>query len=125
MVPNTQILENPFTNYSLTPRIRVTINCGVHYESDLRKVKEITVKHFEDIFPQSGDEEVDFFYTNFNDSSIDFKVRFWGDARNKAEELASKDLAIIELKELFDKHNINIPYPIRTIELEGSGQLAS
>jgi small conductance mechanosensitive channel len=124
MVPNTQILESPFTNYSLTPRIRVSVNCGVHYKSDLRRVKELAVEHFEQVFPQFEEEGVDFFYTAFNDSSIDFKIRFWGNARSKAEELAIRDMAIIELKELFDKHGITIPFPIRTIEIEGSSHVA-
>jgi len=117
MVPNTQILENPFTNYSLTPRIRITLDCGVHYKSDLRKVKKLTVEHFKTVFPQFGAEKVDFFYTKFNDSSIDFKVRFWGKATNMGEELALRDMAVIELKTLFDKHDITIPFPIRTIEM--------
>lgn len=117
MVPNTQILDNPFTNYSLTDRMRVSLDCGVHYSSNLKQVKELTVAHFNKVFPQLANEKVDFFFTQFNDSSIDFKVRFWGNARNKAEELALKDLAIIELKSLFDQHNITIPFPIRTIEM--------
>lgn len=117
MVPNTQILDNPFTNYSLTDRMRVSLDCGVHYSSNLKQVKELTIAHFKKVFPQLVNEKVDFFFTQFNDSSIDFKVRFWGNARNKAEELALKDLAIIELKSLFDQHNITIPFPIRTIEM--------
>lgn len=117
MVPNTQILENPFTNYSLTPRIRVSLKCGIHYSSNLKQVKQLTIDHFRTVFPQFDNEKVDFFYTEFNDSSIDFKVRFWGNARNMGEELALRDLAIIELKSLFDQHGITIPFPIRTIEM--------
>ena len=117
MVPNTQILESPFTNYSLTSRMRVSLDCGIHYSSNLKQVKALTIDHFSKVFPQIANEKVDFFYTKFNDSSIDFKVRFWGNARNKAEELGLKDLAVIELKSLFDKHNITIPFPIRTIEM--------
>lgn len=117
MVPNTQILESPYVNYSLTPRIRLTLSCGVHYKSDLRKVKQLTLEHFEKVFPQFYEEKVDFFYTEFSDSSIDFKVRFWGNARNMGEELALRDMAVIELKTLFDQHDIVIPFPIRTIEM--------
>jgi small conductance mechanosensitive channel len=117
MVPNSQILENPFTNFSLTTRTRVTIKCGVSYDSDLKKVMQLAVSRIESVFPQSAEEEVEFFYQEFADSAINFILRFWGDALNKKQELQLKHRAIIEIKDVFDANGITIPFPIRTIQI--------
>lgn len=117
MVPNSQILENPFTNYSLTTRVRISLNCGVAYNSDLDQVMNLTKKRFAEVFPQKKKEEIEFFYEEFADSSINFMVRFWGDARDKKEALNLKHKAVLSLKKLFDEHQITIPFPMRTVEI--------
>lgn len=118
MVPNSQILESPFINYSLTERMRISISCGIAYNSDLKKVRELTISHFQKTFPQKKGEKVELFYTEFGESSINFKLRFWGNALGKLDELDLINRAIIELKSLFDENQITIPFPIRTIEIK-------
>ena len=118
-VPNSQILESPFINYSLTPRIRISIDCGVSYDSDLSKVVDITTNALAKTFKQKKNEEVEFFYTEFAESSINFTVRFWGDSSNKKEELHLIHQAILVIKETFDQNGITIPFPMRTVEIKG------
>lgn len=117
VIPNKDIIENPFKNYGLTSRIRTIINCGIGYEEDLEKVKQVAIKAIGDRFPQEHGEEIEFFYTGFGDSSINFVLRFWVEAREKLTILGAKSEAIMTLKSTFDKHEINIPFPIRTLEL--------
>ena len=120
MVPNSQILENPFTNYSLTTRVLVTIECGVAYDSDLRLVMKIVKEQMAKTFPQNASEEIEFYYREFSDSSIDFIVRFWGNALDKRDELKLKHKAILELKDVLDQNGITIPFPMRTIEFKSA-----
>jgi small conductance mechanosensitive channel len=120
VIPNRLIMENPFKNYGLTNRIRVSINCGVGYESDLEQVKDLTINAIEEIFPPKSNEKIEFFYTEFGGSSIDFKLRFWVDATENRIILNAKSDAIMKIKSLYDKHNINIPFPIRTLISESS-----
>ncbi|MBT8233972.1 MAG: mechanosensitive ion channel family protein [Saprospiraceae bacterium] len=115
VVPNKLILDNPFKNFGLTNRIRTTINCGVGYESDLSNVKKIAIEAIKEIYPPKEGENIEFHYTDFGGSSIDFMLRFWVDATQKLTALEVKSEAIIKLKDTFDKNNINIPFPIRTI----------
>ena len=42
IIPNKDVLESPLKNYSLTTRMRVKLECGVGYESDLDKVETLT-----------------------------------------------------------------------------------
>ena len=70
----------------------------------------------EKLFPQRGNEEVEFYYQEFADSSINFVVRFWADVSKRKDILMLKNKAIIALKKSFDDNDINIPFPIRTID---------
>lgn len=114
IIPNSLVVDKPFKNYGLTSKIRVTLDCGVGYESDLREVKRIAIETIEKAFPPNG-KEIDFHYLEFGDSSINFHLMFWVDAKINKTQIEAKSDAIILLKEAFEEANINIPYPVRTI----------
>lgn len=117
VIPNKTILENPLKNYSLTTRMRVFLECGVGYESDLEKVEELTKEVIFKTFDQvEKADDVEFYYTEFGDSSINYLCRFWIDAESMLEKLRAKTKAIIEIKKAYDKEGINIPFPIRTLQ---------
>jgi len=116
VIPNSKIVQEPFKNFSRTTRSRVMVNCGVAYDSDLEFVQNLTIETMEKLFPQRGNEEVEFMYQEFADSSINFVVRFWTDISKRKDILSATNLAIIALKKAFDENNINIPFPIRTID---------
>ena len=115
VIPNQMILDNPFKNYGLTQRIRTTIICGVGYECDLEKVKAIAIEAISELYPPNDDEEIELHYLDFGNSSINFRLRFWVNSRKALKAFEAKSEAIIALRKAFDKHNINIPFPIRTV----------
>ena len=116
IIPNSKIVEEPFKNFSSTSRSRVFVNCGVGYESDLEMVRDLTLEVIKDLFPQRGNEEVEFLYNEFGDSSINFVLRFWTDATKNRDLLVAQNKAIIAIKKAYDEKDINIPFPIRTID---------
>jgi len=116
VIPNSKFIEGSFTNYSLTDRNRIFVNCGVGYECDLQMVEDLTVKIITEAFKQNDGETVEFFFTEFGDSSINFMVRFWADAINLKQEHAARHKAIKLIKKHFDAQAINIPFPIRTLD---------
>ncbi|WP_299096737.1 mechanosensitive ion channel family protein [Winogradskyella sp.] len=119
VIPNKTILENPLKNYSLTTRMRVFLECGVGYESDLEKAEQLTKEVIAKTFDQvQKPEDVEFYYTEFGDSSINYLCRFWIDAESMLEKLRAKTKAIIEIKKAYDKEGINIPFPIRTLQFD-------
>ncbi|WP_396601083.1 mechanosensitive ion channel family protein [Algibacter sp. R77976] len=119
VIPNKMILENPLKNYSLTTKMRVFLNCGVGYESDLEEVEKLTKETIANTFDQVETiDNVEFYYTEFGDSSINFLCRFWIDAESMLEKLKAKNTAIIEIKKAYDKAGINIPFPIRTLQFD-------
>lgn len=119
VIPNKTILENPLKNYSLTTRMRVFLECGVGYESDLELVEKLTKETVANTFDQvKRPEDVEFYYTEFGDSSINYLCRFWIDAESMLEKLRAKTKAIIEIKKAYDREDINIPFPIRTLQFD-------
>jgi small conductance mechanosensitive channel len=119
IIPNKTIMENPIKNFSLTTRMRVMVECGVGYESDLDTVEKITKNVIADSFEQiKSTENVEFYFTEFGGSSINFLCRFWIDAENSLEKLKAKSTAIMKIRQAFAKENINIPFPIRTLQFD-------
>ncbi|WP_158850064.1 mechanosensitive ion channel family protein [Algibacter sp. L1A34] len=119
ILPNKLILENALKNYSLTTRMRVALKCGVGYESDLAKVKSLTKETIAANFDQvKSADDVEFYYTEFGGSSIDYLCRFWIDSESMLDKLNAKTEAIIAIKNAYDKAGINIPFPIRTLQFD-------
>lgn len=116
VIPNSKIVDAPFKNFSRTPRGRIILTCGVGYESDLPKVQEITENAIKGIFEQRPGESIQFFYTEFGDSSINYQLRFWAKVANQADVFKAQHEAILAIKAAYNENNINIPFPIRTLD---------
>ncbi len=116
IIPNSIFIENPFTNYSLSDRSRIDVSCGVGYESNLQKVEDLVTKIISENFDQKENEGVEFFFTEFGDSSINFVTRFWISSTKPKPKLEAKHKAIKLIKKNFDEAGINIPFPIRTLD---------
>jgi small conductance mechanosensitive channel len=116
LIPNAEVFKNPITNYSEKGKRRVDIAVGVTYGQDLPFAKKIAKEAIEKIEEVKA-EEVSIFYTGFGASSIDFVIRYWIKFSNKQfEYLTKKDEGIIAIKQAFDKNDIGIPFPIRTLD---------
>lgn len=116
IIPNKIFIDSPFTNYSWTERARVSVSCGVGYESDLQQVEDLVLKIITDNFEQQENEGVEFFFTEFGDSSINFITRFWIASTKPKPKLEAQHQAIKLIKKHFDDVGINIPFPIRTLD---------
>ncbi|MFL0353713.1 mechanosensitive ion channel family protein [Xanthomarina sp. GH4-25] len=116
IIPNSKFVDNAFTNYSLSSRSRISVSCGVGYESNLQEVEDLVTRVISENFKQNNGEEVEFFFTEFGDSSINFITRFWIDMVKSKEKYAETHKAIKLIKSSFDENGINIPFPIRTLD---------
>ena len=116
MVPNKDIFGSPLVNYSTKGKRRVDISCGVAYGDDLAKAKEIAVSAIEGLELRDESRNVELFYNEFGDSSINFALRFWIDFAKQTDFLQAQSEAIMALKKGFDDGGITIPFPIRTLD---------
>ncbi len=115
-IPNRLVIQNPMVNYTNTEERRVALECGISYGDDLAKVKELTLETIKANCSYDSSRDIDFYYTGFGSSSINFILRFWLTNASQGAYLQARSEAIMALKKAFDENNITIPFPIRTLD---------
>ena len=118
MIPNKIVAQTPVKNYNKLYMRRVDIACGVSYGDDLHKVKEVTIKAIKDNVEYDKERDVQLFFTEFGDSSVNYTVRFWLDQRKTAQPdyLQAQSDAIVAIFDAYNDNDIMIPFPIRTLD---------
>ncbi|WP_323755378.1 mechanosensitive ion channel family protein [Roseivirga sp.] len=117
IIPNKDIFQNPFTNYTRTHTRRIDLEVGVSYGDDLDKVSEVVEKAIASNSHLVDGEPIKLVYQEFGSSSINFKVMFWIDYNPKNPMyLEARSEAIRAIKKAFDANDITIPFPIRTLD---------
>ncbi|MBU0634722.1 MAG: mechanosensitive ion channel family protein [Candidatus Omnitrophica bacterium] len=121
LVPNSHLAQSIITNYYLPEKeMTVPIDMGVHYNSDLEKVEQVTLEEARKIMKEikGGVPNFEPFvrYHTFGDFSINLTVYL------RVTEFVDHYLICHEfiknLHKRFAKENIVIPYPIRAINYE-------
>ena len=130
VIPNKVIANAVTTNFS-QPRddIMLVVPIGVGYESDLEHVERVTIEvarelqikidGYEPKFDSNGVDRNKLApavrYQKFNDSSIDFNAVMH--VQTFTNQYILKHEFIKAIKKRFDKEGINIPFPIRTLDI--------
>lgn len=115
-VPNRKVFESAVTNYTVTTRRRVDVDCRVAYDSDLEQVREVVRQAMHDLPNLLPNQPLEVMFTGFGDSGITFVLRFWIPYRRQVDYVGAKSEAIMRLKQAFDQAGIVIPLPIRTLD---------
>ncbi|WKN44359.1 mechanosensitive ion channel family protein [Tunicatimonas pelagia] len=116
LIPNKNIFENPVVNYTRTKDRRVDLSVGVSYGDDLEKVKKLTIDTLSELDSIDRSKDVTLFYNEFGGSSINFTVRFWAKSPKQPDFLQAQSDAIIAIQQVYDRNDIVIPFPIRTLD---------
>jgi len=117
-IPNKMIVQNPVENYTLTSERRVDITCGVAYDSNLDQVKSVAIQSIKERVDYDTSKPIEFYYNEFGDSSINFTLRYWIKTAHQKPYLALRSDGIQAIKKAFSDNGINIPFPIRTIQIQ-------
>jgi len=122
VIPNSKVASSIFTNYDM-PDSEVLLNvyCGVAYDSDLKKVERVALDEAKKVQSEfdggAANFEPVFRYQEFADSSIKFLIVLR--AKEYGAQFEMKHEFIKRLQKRFDKEGIVIPFPIRTVYLDG------
>lgn len=116
-VPNRKVFESSVINYTVTTHRRVDVECGVTYDTDLEKTRDVVLDCMRGFPNLLTDRPVEVMFTGFGESSIDFTLRFWIPYRKQVDYVGAKSEAIMRIKRAFDKVGIVIPFPIRTLDI--------
>jgi small-conductance mechanosensitive channel len=123
VVPNAKLSETILTNYYQPAKdLAVLVEVGVAYGSELEQVERVTVEVARDVMTSVAGGLADFApfirYHTFADSSINFSVIMRG-AEFTDRFLITHEF-IKRLQSRYRNEGIEIPFPIRTIELKGA-----
>ncbi|MFB6279261.1 MAG: mechanosensitive ion channel family protein [Salinibacter sp.] len=111
-IPNETMIKSEVTNLRRFPIRRVDLQVGVAYKEDLHKVREVLME-VADRNPLCLEEPAPLIiFQGFGDSSINHQFSVWAKTENF---LDLRNSIPIEIKEAFDEHGIEIPFPHRTL----------
>ena len=118
LIPNKTVIQEPIKNYTKLRMRRVDLACGVSYGDDLEKVRTLTIQAIKDSVAYDKSKDVQLFFNEFGNSSINYTLRFWLDQSKtgQADFLSAQSEAIMAIKRVYDANDIMIPFPIRTLD---------
>jgi small-conductance mechanosensitive channel len=116
IIPNHLYLSNSLYNWTQNgTTTRESVDVGVAYGSDVQLVKKLLLQAANSHSEVLDHEETSVQFTDFGDSSLNFKVIFTiADSFNAN---APKSDIRFEIDKLFREHNISIPFPQRDIHI--------
>ena len=120
-VPNSSVLNSPIINYTVNGRRRIDLPISVTYGEDLEQVRNVTTTALEPLPGRWRERDVEVFFTEFGESSINMIARFWIERTAQNEWLLARNDAIMAVKKAFDANQITIPFPIRTLDFSTVG----
>lgn len=120
IIPNHQLAKSMIINYNLPKAyLNVNIYVGVSYKSDLDKVERVTLQTAKKILKRVEGAVTDFepvlYYTKFDDFSINYRIILRAKEFKATYEIEHE--FIKELHKVYKKNKIEIPFPIRTVQM--------
>jgi small conductance mechanosensitive channel len=116
LIPNKDVFQTPVTNYTKTYERRIDLEVGISYGEDLERVRDITIAAVDRMPFLLEDQDINLYYKEFGDSSINFIIMIWVHYPDEPGFLKARSELIIAIKKAFDKNGITIPFPIRTLD---------
>lgn len=126
-IPNKSVFDSPLQNFTKGNERRIDLACGVSYGDDLEKARKLAIEAVKRLDSIDENRDVEFFYNEFGGSSINFVIRFWVNFRANIDFWQAQSDAIIAIKKEFEENDIDIPFPIRTLDfgIKGGEKLDS
>ena len=125
IMPNSALSQSKIINYYYPEKeLSVPVDVGVHYDSDLERVEQVTLEVAREILKSHkwGVESYETFvvYHTFDNSSINFTVMLR--AKEYFNRFWVKSAFIKALHKRYAEEGIVIPYPIRAINVTQEGK---
>jgi small-conductance mechanosensitive channel len=116
IVPNSRLITEAVVNHSRpTLKVRIKINVGVAYGSDVPKVRETLLKVTEADTHILHEPKAEVRFEDFGDSALMFSLLVWiPDARL---DLRVASNLRFEIEEAFRENQIELPFPQRDIHI--------
>ncbi|RKD95009.1 mechanosensitive ion channel family protein [Halopiger aswanensis] len=121
VLPNDHVSSSTVVNRSKRNRLRLRLEVGVDYETDLERAEEIALEAIEGVDDVAPAPKPQIVPTAFGDSAITLECRFWIRQPNAHKKWTTLREAVHELKAAYDREDIAIPYPQRELSARPEG----
>lgn len=120
LVPNSQLLENTVTNWTLIDRnARSSVSVGVAYGADVllveKLIKQVLSEH-PAILPTPASSVL---FDDFGESSLVFNAIFWICAESESMLRQVRSDIRFSIYKVFTEHDVIISFPQRDIHIDG------
>ena len=116
VLPSAMVNNDVMVNHTDRPVRRTVLPVGVAYGTDLALAQSVILEATQTVTGVLDTPAPQAWITTFNDSSIDFDVRYWHESDVLSMFRARSDVAMA-IKSAFDAHGIEIPFPQRVVTL--------
>ena len=118
LIPNEDFITEKVINWSFTDKlVRLDVDFGVSYDCNPHEVSRLAIEAAESVERVSKVKKPVCWLTEFGDSSLNFKARFWiSDPQNGLTNI--RGMVMLALWDAFEANDIAIPYPHREIIMQ-------
>jgi small conductance mechanosensitive channel len=110
LVPNDEVTSNQLINYSRNDRLRIDIEVGVDYESDLERARAALRDGLADVDLAQETPSPQVVTKRFDDSAVVLELRFWIENPSMRRSWKARTAAMEGVKESFEREGIVIPF---------------
>jgi small-conductance mechanosensitive channel len=119
VMPNHTLFHQPVTVRTDQDLRRTTILCGIAYGEDVDAARDVILDAVRSVDSVRNDvQDVQVFAQAFGASSIDFEVAWWTGSA-PVDIRKSRDQVVAAIKRALDEAEIEIPFPYRTLTVNG------
>jgi small-conductance mechanosensitive channel len=121
LVPNSHLLENTVTNWTLVDRlVRTSVVVGVAYGSDVQLVTRLLEQAADENEDVLGEPERVVIFDDFGDNSLVFELNVWAlVSAERSLRLLRSDLRY-RIDQLFRDNDVVISFPQRDVHVDGT-----
>ena len=117
VIPNSDLYTSALTVNTAYKQRRLQLAVGIGYADDIAEAKSEIMQALDRADSVSKQASPTIIAVNLGDSTIDLVVRWFIDDGTQANKVSSIDQVLIEIKMALDKAGIDMPFPVRTIDL--------
>ncbi len=119
ILPNIDVFTSAITNYSKLPHRRRTVYIGLGYEEDMGQATRVFLDAIRSVEGVLDDPPPSLLAEELGDSTLTLAARFW--VNQETHSLFDVHSEVVRaIKEIAQEKEIDLPYPIQTVRLEGA-----
>ena len=114
ILPNAEVLNHAIVNYTRSLQRRIEVVVGVAYGADLKLARDVALEAVRAVPGYLAEPAALVVFKDFADFAMNMSVYAWIDTA-QTNPTKARDAAIELIKQALDAHQIEIPYPMRTV----------